>query len=83
MNLASRSSCLRKASVLNHAFSLVWRSQMRSHEVVTTQVLSNLASLLRLLSSRLESVDISDSWPCAKVNVLVGSRCACTCTSLC
>jgi hypothetical protein len=54
---------------------------MRSHEGVTTQVLSNLASLLPLLSSRLESVDISDSWPCAKMSVLVGSRCACTCTS--
>jgi hypothetical protein len=67
----------------NYALFLVWPSQMRSDEAVTAQVLNTIAPLLPLLFSRLESVGSSDSWPCAYVNVLIGSCCACTSTGTC
>ena len=57
----------------NYALSSVWPSQMRSDEAVTAQVLNAMAPLLPLLLSRLESVGSSDSWPCAWVDVLIGS----------
>ena len=56
MDLASGSSCLEGALMLNYALSLVWPSQMRSHKAVTAQVLNAMAPLLPLLLSRLESV---------------------------